>query len=286
LTDYITDIDNEGTTITVSVKSSSQMGERSPFQLFDRTTGVLGGNINFSGWTSDLTEQNTSYPYKQNSGGALYPSSGEYFVEQDYRGEYVMIDMGEPAYIIQMRLWCNISISETRGRHPRNYRLYGTNDVADFDNEQSENWTQIFDKIDTTPLSTPRSNPTIDNFVNTQSFRYYALVINSIYNRETDDLVELFEIELFEYSPYDIQFATENDLQNYQPLLTAGANISIAENAAEGTLEISATDTDTTYTASTGISISAKKCNILYRSKYRHRYNLYSRCWYQYKCGK
>jgi len=180
--------------ITVRTKASSKFGSRSNWRLFDRNTGIGNtNNINATGWTNSIGN------YTANSGGATYTGT-TLFAVTGYYGEWIMIDLGEQTVISQMKLWRNINDVGWFQRHPRNYRLYGSNDATAYD-ETSENWTQIFDKVDTTASATPLTNPTNDIWSNVLSFRYYALVINKIYDTAASitngGYVEFYELQLF-----------------------------------------------------------------------------------------
>jgi len=175
--------------VIVNTKSSSiYQGTWLHSRVFD---GVKSGNNQV--WIS------ATNPYLNGQ----YPSDGAYYVKSDYRGEYIMIDMGEDVIINQMKIWRNTVERNIPQRHPRNYRLYGSNNATDFTSVQSENWVQIFDKVDTTAGTTPTNNPIDDNFTNTISYRYYALVINNVYATSGSEYVEIYELELFGYSPQE-----------------------------------------------------------------------------------
>lgn len=171
-----------GTSFTVNVKSSSTYQTRYAYQLFDRETT---GSVATIGWTSGTAS------YAANSGGSLYSSSGSYYAKADYRGEFIMIDLGEQAIITDMKVWRNTA---NFNRKAKDYRLYGSNDLDDY-NRTTENWTELFDKVGSGTTG-GSDNPTHDTFTNTNSFRYYALVIKRIFNTVAD-YAELFELELF-----------------------------------------------------------------------------------------
>ena len=172
-----------GSDIIVTTKSSSiYQGTWLHSRVFD---GVKSGNDKV--WISGTN------PYLNGQ----YPSNGTYYAKSDYRGEYIMIDLGEDVIINQMKIWRNTVERSIPQRHPRNYRLYGTNNTSDFTNVQSENWTEIFDKVDNTAGATPANNPTDDNFSNILSYRYYALVINKVYATTGSEYVEIYELEMF-----------------------------------------------------------------------------------------
>jgi alpha-tubulin suppressor-like RCC1 family protein len=172
--------------IIVTIKSSSNYN--SSYDLIKAFDGNI--LVNANPWISLLP----SYVSGQ------YPDDGTHYIKTDYRGEYLMIDLGEKMVITQMKLYYNTSRNYSK-RHPRNYRLYGSNDALDFTNIQSENWIQIFDKIDNTAGTTPVINPTVDNIPqNTQAFQYYTLVVNKVYATSGSDHLELLEWELYGYS--------------------------------------------------------------------------------------
>jgi len=167
----------------VRVKASSMLdSDYDGFRAFD--------DDETKGWISTDS-------YQVDSGGSYYDGTTHYAVS-GYYGEYIMVDLGEHVIISEMHIYNGTTISE---RHPRNYKLYGTNDVSDYD-RTTFNWTEIYEKIDTT-ITPPEI--TIDYLnSNTLPFRYYALVINKIFSTSTN-LCMIHEIRWFgkqvEYTP-------------------------------------------------------------------------------------
>ena len=125
-----------------------------------------------------------------------YSPTGTYYLDPDYRGEYIIIDLGEETIINQVKMYGRNGADAER--HPRNYRIYGSNDQNDYNNPQNGNWEQIFEKINDTPDTVPSSYPTVDEFFdNFTTYRYYALVTNKVYSGSGNNFVELLEWELF-----------------------------------------------------------------------------------------
>ena len=150
-----------------------------------------GSNRAFDGQTTGIFIWISSSPVYTDG---QYSPTGTYYLDPDYRGEYIIIDLGEETIINQMKMYGRNGADAQR--HPRNYRIYGSNDQNDYNNPQNGNWEQIFEKINDTPDTVPSSYPTVDEFFdNFTTYRYYALVTNKVYSG--NQYVELLEWELF-----------------------------------------------------------------------------------------
>jgi hypothetical protein len=109
----------------------------------------------------------------------------------NYKGEFIMIDLGLTIILKQ------IGITSRGGflnRCPGIFRIYATNDINKFDNNDYNGWNLIYDQ--TTRLSDYEVNKTkMINIQNNISYQIYALTVNTLSGNDT--ILNFSEWELF-----------------------------------------------------------------------------------------
>jgi hypothetical protein len=150
---------------------------RRPFNLFDtRIIDSDGGNfhtaINYTAATGIAT---TTY----------FPG---------YAGEGPLIDLGINIVLKQVRFY-----PRSLDRNPGIFRIYATNDTTKFDNLNYFGWDIIHDQTVGNRLTTTNylyGQPTIVNINNNNSYRIYALVVNTLSGSGTT-VLNFIEWELY-----------------------------------------------------------------------------------------
>jgi hypothetical protein len=156
---------------------ASYFAGRRPFNLFDTLIiDNAGGNfhtaINYTAATGIAT---TTY----------FPG---------YAGEGPLIDLGINIVLKQVRFY-----PRSLDRNPGIFRIYATNDTTKFDNLNYFGWDIIHDQTVGNRLTTTNylyGQPTIVNINNNNSYRIYALVVNTLSGSGTN-VLNFIEWELY-----------------------------------------------------------------------------------------
>ena len=150
---------------------------RRPFNLFD-TLIIDNADGNF----------HTAINYTAATGIA----TTTYF--PGYAGEGPLIDLGINIVLKQVRFY-----PRSLDRNPGIFRIYATNDTTKFDNLNYFGWDIIHDQTVGNRLTTTNylyGQPTIVNINNNNSYRIYALVVNTLSGSGTN-VLNFIEWELY-----------------------------------------------------------------------------------------
>jgi hypothetical protein len=118
--------------------------------------------------------------------------------------DWIMVDLGEKIILKETRIY---PLQANNVRQPREFKIYGTNDInAYLQDDMTGSWDLIYEG--TNPDINPTNNVKIyDISTNVLEFRYYSLVISSIY----DTSIAHFE----EWELYGTKIVTNNLLLWY-----------------------------------------------------------------------
>jgi hypothetical protein len=125
----------------------------------------------------------------------------------DYRGEWVMIDLGEQIILSKTKIYMPIRIDYRR--RPREFRIYGTNDLTAYTSDiDSSEWNVVYEGVGFEISGDLVWHYEYDIPDNTQPYRYYCIIIHKVW--EGGVFSTLGEWELF----------ARKEITTYYPLLT------------------------------------------------------------------
>ena len=125
----------------------------------------------------------------------------------DYRGEWVMIDLGEQIILSKTKIY--IPIKMDYKRRPREFRIYGTNDLTAYTSDiDSSEWNVVYEGVGFEISGDLVWHYEYDIPDNTQAYRYYCIIIHKVW--EGGVFSTLGEWELF----------ARKEITTYYPLLT------------------------------------------------------------------
>jgi len=107
-----------------------------------------------------------------------------------YKGEWLMIDLGEVIMIDSFKIYQRISAPS---RMPKKFRFYASNDINCYNNVNHFSWNLIYDDTGSYPTSYAIRNCIIGS---TKPYRYFFIVVNENYN---DGWVQIAELEIYGY---------------------------------------------------------------------------------------
>lgn len=172
--------------ITKVKTSSAEFSSPSGFLAFS-------GSTYFQYWGSEDS------PASYDTSTGLANFTANYFNNHTtFYGEWIVIDLLETVQLAKYRIY---PVNDKTNAAPKKFRLYATNNVVSFGsgsddpNTKSSDWVQLDER---TNITYTNNNYNEFSISPSQTFRYYAIIINEIGGNSTN--VQISEIEFFSLS--------------------------------------------------------------------------------------
>lgn len=167
----------DGTVVKIRVQSSYHVNYQKHY--------LFNGNNN--GWASP------SFTYARPSGVAKNTYRTGVANEDIYPGEYVMIDLGEEIILDYIKAIPATGYATEIRKAPNEFRIYASNTNTSYDDINDPSWVLLYEGNNPTDgTSVETETYIVDN--NIQSYRYYVMIINKVFDA---DMVRFSELELY-----------------------------------------------------------------------------------------